>query len=63
MKPLKIETLLSVIESEAPDIVFMDSEHHNFFVGLFSNLEWELIRQSPVPVWFVHNDLEPMDSI
>jgi universal stress protein E len=32
------------------------SEGHAFLLGLFSNTDWDLLRESPLPVWFVADD-------
>jgi nucleotide-binding universal stress UspA family protein len=44
---------LDAVSSERVDLVMKEQGDHDFRVGLFSNADWDLLRQSPVPVWFV----------
>lgn len=57
------DALVKVIKEQQPDLVFKISRDHNFILGLFSNLDWELIRQSPVPIWFVKQEVRDITRI
>lgn len=57
------DALVKVIKEQQPDLVFKISRDHNFILGLFSNLDWELIRQSPVPIWFVKQEVRDITRV
>jgi len=61
--PVTANALVHEIETHKPDLVFKRSRDHNFVLGLFSNLDWELIRRSPVPVWFVKSETKPIGRV
>ena len=42
------------VEASQPDIVFKDTHHHSAMQrALFTNTDWNLIRNCPVPLWLV----------
>lgn len=45
--------ILSTADSWGADMIFKSKGTHGYVLGLFSNTDWDLLRQSPVPVWFV----------
>jgi nucleotide-binding universal stress UspA family protein len=55
--------LANEIKEHNPDLVFKIARDHNFVLGLFSNLDWELIRQSPVPTWFVKQEMRDIKRV
>lgn len=40
------------IDQYQPDLVMKESEDQGYIMGMVRNTDWELLRQSPVPVWF-----------
>ncbi len=38
------------------DLIIKTSGNHNYVLGLLSNTDWDLLRESEVPVWFVAAD-------
>ena len=57
------DALVDEIKEYHPDLVFKIARDHNFVLGLFSNLDWELIRQSPVPIWFVKQEMRDIKRV
>jgi universal stress protein E len=45
--------ILSAAHSWGAHIVFKGKGERSYILGLFSNTDWDLLRESPVPVWFV----------
>jgi universal stress protein E len=50
--------ILDTAESWGADIIFKTKGSRGYVLGLFSNTDWDLLRQSPVPVWFVAPDAD-----
>ena len=46
--------ILEQIDRLQPDLVLKRSEGRDYVVGLFTNTDWELVRQSPAHLWFVN---------
>jgi universal stress protein E len=59
----EVDAILRRIAEYKPDIVMLRASSHDYVVGLVSHKEWELIRQSPVPVWFVSDDIAGISKI
>lgn len=59
----EVDAILRRIAEYKPDIVMLRATSHDYLVGLVSHSEWELIRQSPVPTWFVSEDVADIDKI
>ena len=57
------DALVDEIKEYHPDLVFKIARDHNFVLGLFSNLDWELIRQSPAPIWFVKQEMRDIKRV
>jgi len=47
------EAILRKVHEVRPDLVMKQSRRHDYVMGLLSNTDWDLIRQSPADVWFV----------
>jgi universal stress protein E len=47
------------------DLIFKKRGERSYTLGLFSNTDWDLLRESPVPVWFVASpgDHAPEDGV
>ena len=41
------------------DLILLESERSDYLIGLLSNTDWELIRRSPVDVWFAGDGGRP----
>ncbi len=50
------EAILRKIAETGPDVVMKRSAGQSFLLGLTTNTDWDLIRQSPSHVWFVDDD-------
>jgi universal stress protein E len=59
----RVAALLRRIEAFQPDLVMLESGRHRYVLGIASNDDWDLLRESPVPVWFVAATLRPIDRI
>lgn len=57
------EALLRKIAQSRPDVVLKASRDHNYVMGLMRNTDWDLIRRSPVPVWFVAEGNGPIANV
>jgi universal stress protein E len=57
--------ILSAEQSWGADIIFKAKGERSYILGLFSNTDWDLLRESPVPVWFVANsgDCSPENGV
>lgn len=59
----RVDALLrKVVESE-PGLIMKEARDETFVLGLISNLDWELIRKSPVSVWFVQGPFDPSRGV
>ena len=56
------EAIIGFVVKHKPDILIADSHHHSR-VGrwLFANIDWELIKGCPCPIWFVKSDRSAID--
>lgn len=52
----RTDAILRKINQSQPDLVMKQSREHGYVMGLSSNTDWDLIRQSPAHVWFVTDD-------
>jgi len=59
----EVDAILRRIVEFEPDIVLLPSSGHEYLFGAVSHVEWDLIRQSPVPVWFVNEDVSSVKRI
>lgn len=50
---LSADSILDRIGQARPDVVIKASSGSDYLIGLLTNTDWELIRRSPVPIWFV----------
>lgn len=48
----RMDAILRKIDQAKPDLVMKDSEGSGYIMGIGRNTDGELIRQSPVPIWF-----------
>lgn len=57
--------ILSAAQSWGADIVLKDKGERSYIFGLLTNTDWELLRESPVPIWFVSHsgDRSPEDGV
>lgn len=51
------------VASFQPDVIVKTSTDTPYFVGLFSNEDWSLIRECDVPVWFTRSGNPPVTGI
>ena len=58
-----VDALLRKIEDYEPDLVIRHAHDHDYLLGLMSNVDWELIRRSPAPLWFVRDEIERIENI
>ena len=49
----RTDAILRKIHQSQPDLVMKQSREYGYFMGLFSNTDWDLVRRSPAHVWFV----------
>lgn len=49
----RCEAILGAARSWQADMIFKEKGERSYVLGLFSNTDWDLLRESPVPVWFV----------
>lgn len=49
----RVETILDRVRQGGADLVMKESAGHKFLLGILNNPDWELVRRSPVNVWFV----------
>jgi len=59
----RVDAVLRRIEAFEPDLVMLQSDRHRYVLGIASNDDWDLLRESPVAVWFVTDALRPIDRI
>jgi universal stress protein E len=59
----RVDAVLRKITTAKPDIVMTRSGEHRYLLGISSNDDWDLLRASPVPVWFVTGAAQPIDCI
>ena len=57
------DAILRKIDDSSPDLVITSAHEQDYLVGLMTNTDWELIRRSPVPVWFVRDDTGDIRNI
>ena len=58
-----VDAILRRIGESQPDVVMMRSADHEYLLGLVSHRDWEIVRQSPVPVWFVSDTVSDVNKI
>lgn len=46
------DAIMRKIQQSQPDLVMKESEDQGYIMSMVRNTDWELMRQSPVPVWF-----------
>jgi nucleotide-binding universal stress UspA family protein len=49
----RTDAILRKIDDAQPDLVMKQSREYGFVMGMLSNVDWDLIRQSPASLWFV----------
>lgn len=60
----RTDAILRKISVSQPDLVMKQSRENRYVMGLLSNTDWDLIRQSPAHVWFVTEDgVDKIDSV
>jgi len=59
----EVDAILRRISEFEADVVMLRSSGREYVFGVFSNVEWELIRRSPIPVWFVNDEVESIKRI
>ena len=59
----RVDAILRKIATAKPDVVMKQSGEHRYLLGIASNDDWDLLRASPVPVWFVTDTARPIDCI
>jgi universal stress protein E len=58
-----LSAVQKLVNEYSPDFILKLSRDHNFVLGVFSNLDWALIREAGVPTWFVNGDLPDINNI
>lgn len=48
----RTDAIMRKINQSQPDLVMKESEDQGYIMSMVRNIDWELMRQSPVPVWF-----------
>jgi len=48
----RTDAIMRKIDQSQPDLVMKESEDQGYIMSMVHNTDWELMRQSPVPVWF-----------
>lgn len=48
----RTDAIMRKIDQSEPDLVMKESEDKGYIMGMVRNTDWELMRSSPVPVWF-----------
>ena len=48
----RTDAIMRKIDQWKPDLVMKESEDQGYIKAMVKNTDWELMRQSPVPVWF-----------
>ena len=48
----RVDAILRKIDQAKPDLVMKDSEQQGYIMSMVRNTDWELMRQSPVSIWF-----------
>ncbi len=59
----EVDAILRRIGEIKPDLVMLSSQDHAYLLGLISHRDWEIVRQSPVPVWFVSDNITDLNKI
>ncbi len=59
----RTDAILRKTAQAKPDVVMKQSREQNYILGLASNADWELVRQSPANVWLVNDDVYDIDRI
>ena len=57
------DAILRKIAQSKPDIVMKESREHDYVLGITSNPDWDLARQSPAHVWLVNNAIDDINRI
>lgn len=55
-------TILRKIEDSNPDLVITESQRHAYILGISTNTDWDLVRSSPSPVWFVNPEVSAISA-
>lgn len=59
----RTDAILRKIAESQPDVVMKQSREHSFVLGLTSNTDWDLARQSTAHVWLVSDDTRDINRI
>ena len=59
----RTDAILRKIAVSRPDLVIKQSREHSYAIGLLDNTDWDLVRQSPVNVWFVSDRQPAIDNM
>jgi nucleotide-binding universal stress UspA family protein len=57
------QAILGYASEIGADLILKMSNDHRYLLGLLTNTDWELIRQSTVPTWFVKADSDPAEGV
>jgi len=57
------DAILRKIADYRPDLVMKRMQEHTFLIGLTSNVDWDLVRRSPVHLWFVKDGVSQPATI
>ncbi len=54
--PDRVAAQIGCAESLNADLIVKEYEERAFYVGLKTHEDWDLLRHSPIPVWFIKSD-------
>lgn len=57
------DAILRKIHSSQPDLVMKAGGDHGYVLGISTNTDWDLVRQSPVHLWLVKNADRPLKRL
>lgn len=52
-EPLEADVLMDRIRELEPDLVMKSGGEQRFLFGLMTHTDWELLRNAPIPIWYV----------
>lgn len=59
----RTDAILRKIIQTRPDVVMKQAREQSYVLGLASNTDWELVRQSPANLWLVSDDVKDIDRV
>lgn len=59
----RTDAILRKTAQAEPDIVMKQAREQGYVLGLTSNTDWELARQSPANIWLVNDEVEDINRV